>query len=134
MEPFPNPEGSVSRLTNLTTVMHAGLPKTLSSSGYKSQKKNQTQGTRGERREGEQTDKRVYIKEKVRGKQRGERKKQEIERRNIEKTKGRADESNRTEKEDTVRQTTQHHLHLRFLKTRYVRWLSQFLYNEMMHV
>jgi hypothetical protein len=48
MELFPNQEGSVSRLTTLTTVMHAGLPKTFSSSGYKSQKKNQTQGGRGE--------------------------------------------------------------------------------------
>jgi hypothetical protein len=43
MESFPNQEGSVSRLTTLTTVMHAGLPKTFSSSGYKSQKKNRTQ-------------------------------------------------------------------------------------------
>jgi hypothetical protein len=40
MEPIPNQEGSVSRLKTLATVMHAGLPKTLSSSGYKSQKKN----------------------------------------------------------------------------------------------
>jgi hypothetical protein len=48
MELFPNQEGSVSRLTTLTTVMHAGLAKTFSSSGYKSQKKNQTQGGRGE--------------------------------------------------------------------------------------
>jgi len=53
MEPFPNQEGSVSRLTTLTTVMHAGLPKTFSSSGYKSQKKNQTQG--GERADREET-------------------------------------------------------------------------------
>jgi hypothetical protein len=43
MEPFPNQEGSVSQLTTLITVMHAGLPKTFSSSTYKSQKKNQTQ-------------------------------------------------------------------------------------------
>jgi hypothetical protein len=48
MEAFPNQEGSVSRLTTLATVMHAGLPKTLSSSGYKSQKKNRTQGTEKE--------------------------------------------------------------------------------------
>ena len=50
MEPFPNQEGSVSRLTTLTTVMHAGLPKTFSSSGYKSQKKNQTQREGGEKK------------------------------------------------------------------------------------
>jgi hypothetical protein len=53
MEPFPNQEGSVSRLTTLTTVMHAGLPKTFSSSDYKSQKKNRTQrgGERSRKRE-----------------------------------------------------------------------------------
>ena len=130
MEPFPNQEGSVSRLTTLTTVMHAGSPKTFSSSGYKSQKKNQTQG-RGRR---EQTERRSDREEKARGQQRGERKKQERERRNIEKAKGRADESNRTETEDTVKKTTQRHRHLRLLKTRYVRWPSQFLYNGMMHV
>jgi hypothetical protein len=53
MEAFPNQEGSVSRLTTLVTVMHAGLPKTLLSSGYKSQKKNRTQGRKG--REEEET-------------------------------------------------------------------------------
>jgi len=51
MEPIPNQEGSVSRLTALATVMHAGLPKTLVSSGYKSQKKNQTLGGRKRQRE-----------------------------------------------------------------------------------
>jgi hypothetical protein len=48
---FPNQEGSVSRLTTLATVMHAGLPKTRSSYDYKSQKKNRTQGGRGQRGE-----------------------------------------------------------------------------------
>jgi len=32
--------GRVSRLTSLVTVMNAGLPKLLASSGYKSQRKN----------------------------------------------------------------------------------------------
>jgi hypothetical protein len=49
MEPIPNQEGSVLRLTTLATVMHAGLPKTLASSGYKSQKKNRTLGTKKKR-------------------------------------------------------------------------------------
>ncbi|KAJ6966303.1 hypothetical protein NC652_004003 [Populus alba x Populus x berolinensis] len=61
MELFPNQEGSVSRLIPLTTVMHAGLPKTLSSSGYKSQSKNR-KGEEEERRRG-------YSEEKARGKQ-----------------------------------------------------------------
>jgi hypothetical protein len=53
MEPIPNQEGSVSRLTTLATVMHAGLPKTLASSGYKSQKKNRTlEGEKGRERRG----------------------------------------------------------------------------------
>jgi hypothetical protein len=56
MEPFPNQEGSVSRLTTLTTVMHAGLPKSFSSSGYKSQKKNQTQGGGESRQRGDSTE------------------------------------------------------------------------------
>jgi hypothetical protein len=51
MEPIPNQEGNVSRLTTLATVMHAGLPKTLASSGYKSQKKNRTQERKRRRRE-----------------------------------------------------------------------------------
>jgi hypothetical protein len=51
MKEFPNQEGSVSRLTTLATMMHAGLPKTLSSFGYKSQKKNRTQGRKGREEE-----------------------------------------------------------------------------------
>ena len=34
--------GRVSRLTSLATVMHAGLPKMLASSGYKSQRRSRT--------------------------------------------------------------------------------------------
>jgi hypothetical protein len=49
MEPFSNQEGRVSRLTSLATVMHAGLPKTPASSGYKSQRRSRTKGE--ERRE-----------------------------------------------------------------------------------
>jgi hypothetical protein len=64
MEPFPNQEGSVSRLTTLTTVMHAGLPKTFSSSGYKSQKKNQTQGRGGDTGEGRRQRRKKTEKEK----------------------------------------------------------------------
>jgi len=44
--------------------MHAGLPKTLASSGYKSQKKNRTQRTGKKKEKG----RRVYIEEKARGK------------------------------------------------------------------
>jgi hypothetical protein len=51
MELFPNQEGSVSRLTTLTTVMHADLPKTLLSSSYKSQKKKTEQGRRKKEKE-----------------------------------------------------------------------------------
>jgi hypothetical protein len=51
MEPIPNQEGSVSRLIALATVMHAGLLKTLASSGYKSQKKNRTLAGRKRQRE-----------------------------------------------------------------------------------
>jgi hypothetical protein len=51
MEPIPNQEGSVSRLTAPPTVMHVGLPKTLASSGYKSQKKNRTLAERKRQRE-----------------------------------------------------------------------------------
>jgi hypothetical protein len=69
MEPFPNQEGSVSRLTTLTTVMHADLPKTLSSSGYKSQKKKTEQGRkkkekeegRGQRGEATKKNKRIQL-------------------------------------------------------------------------
>jgi hypothetical protein len=64
MEPFPNQEGSVSRLTTLTTVMHAGLPKTLSSSGYKSQKK-KTELGEGKKKGGrERAERRGYKKTK----------------------------------------------------------------------
>jgi hypothetical protein len=69
MEPFPNQEGSVSRLTTLTTVMHADLPKTLSSSSYKSQKKKTEQGRRkkeneegrGQRGEATKKNKRIQL-------------------------------------------------------------------------
>ena len=41
----------VSRLTSLVTMMDAGLPKLLASSGYKSQRKSYTRGGRGGREE-----------------------------------------------------------------------------------
>ena len=65
MELFPNQEGSISRLTTLTTVMHADLPKTLSSSGYKSQKKKTEQGKKKKRKGGrERAERRGYKKTK----------------------------------------------------------------------
>jgi len=63
MEPIPNQEGSVSRLTALATVMHAGLPKTLASSGYKSQKKNRTLGREKKAERGEATLKKMKVKQ-----------------------------------------------------------------------
>jgi hypothetical protein len=42
--------GRVSRLTSLATVMHAGLPKMLASSGYKSQRRSRIK-KKGEREE-----------------------------------------------------------------------------------
>lgn len=45
--------GRVSRLTSLVTVMNAGLPKLLASSGYKSQRKNcNREGEKGRERRG----------------------------------------------------------------------------------
>jgi hypothetical protein len=44
--------GRVSRLTSLDTVMHAGLPKMLASSGYKSQRRSRTKKKRGRERRG----------------------------------------------------------------------------------
>jgi hypothetical protein len=43
--------GRVSRLTSLVTMMNAGLPKLLASSGYKSQRKSCNKGRRREGRE-----------------------------------------------------------------------------------
>jgi len=108
MEAFPNQEGSVSRLTTLATVMHAGLPKTLSSSGYKSQKKNRTRGTEKEgggevtvrRREEEKTKReqterrRGYSEEKARRRRIKKNVRNKREQRNIEKAKRRAEEAN----------------------------------------
>jgi hypothetical protein len=43
--------GRVSRLTSLVTMMNAGLPKLLASSGYKSQRKSCNKRRRREGRE-----------------------------------------------------------------------------------
>jgi hypothetical protein len=50
MENILDSMGQVSRLTSLVTVMGAGLPKSLASFGYKSQRKSCTK--RGRRRRG----------------------------------------------------------------------------------
>jgi predicted DCC family thiol-disulfide oxidoreductase YuxK len=44
--------GRVSWLTSLDTVMHAGLPKMLASSGYKSQRRSRTKKKGGRERRG----------------------------------------------------------------------------------
>jgi hypothetical protein len=47
--------GRVSRLTSLVTVMNAGLPKLLASSGYKNQRKSCNKGGKKRRRRGRRT-------------------------------------------------------------------------------
>ncbi|KAJ6964109.1 hypothetical protein NC652_002401 [Populus alba x Populus x berolinensis] len=67
--------GRVSRLTSLATVMHAGLPKMLASTSYKSQGRSRTKKERRKEtgnREGEERKK-----ERDRGNERGERRTEE---------------------------------------------------------
>ena len=56
--------GRVSRLTYLVTVMNAGLPKLLASSGYKSQRKNCNR--EGEERRGYREEKKKGVRQLMR--------------------------------------------------------------------
>ena len=88
--------GRVSRLTSLATVMHAGLPKMLASSGYKSQRSSRTR--RGEKNRGERGEAK-----KTKGIQLRRTEENRRDWKNSERAKGREEEANRTKVEDMVK-------------------------------